>query len=82
MKVILRADVDGVGKKGDVVDVADGHGRNLLIPQGLALKATPGAERQAEEQGRAGERAHAVGGYLPAGGLGSGRTGTALHGAR
>ena len=48
MKVILRADVDGVGKKGDVVEVADGHGRNLLIPKGLALKATPGAERQAE----------------------------------
>ena len=47
MKVILRADVDGVGKKGDVVEVADGHGRNLLIPKGLALKATPGAERQA-----------------------------------
>ena len=47
MKVILRADVDGVGKKGDVVEVADGHGRNLLIPKGLALKATAGAERQA-----------------------------------
>ena len=47
MKVILRADVDGVGHKGDVVEVADGHGRNMLIPRGLALKATPGAERQA-----------------------------------
>lgn len=55
MKVILRADVDGVGKKGDVVEVADGHGRNLLIPQGLALKATPGSERQAESMRRSRE---------------------------
>ncbi len=47
MKVILRADVDGLGNKGDVVDVADGHGRNMLIPRGLALKASPGAEQQA-----------------------------------
>ena len=30
------------GNKGDVVDVADGYGRNFLIPKGLALKATPG----------------------------------------
>lgn len=52
MKVILRADVDGVGKKGDVVEVADGHGRNLLIPKGLAFKATAGAERQAESMRR------------------------------
>lgn len=55
MKVILRADVDGVGKKGDVVEVADGHGRNLLIPRGLALKATAGAERQAEAMRRSRE---------------------------
>ncbi|MFV2039115.1 MAG: 50S ribosomal protein L9 [Acidimicrobiales bacterium] len=55
MKVILRADVDGVGKKGDVVDVADGHGRNLLIPRGLALKATAGAERQASTMRRSRE---------------------------
>lgn len=47
MRVILRADVEGVGNKGDVVEVADGHGRNMLIPRGLALKATAGAERQA-----------------------------------
>lgn len=52
MKVILRADVDGVGKKGDVVDVADGFGRNLLIPRGLALKATAGAELQAKSMRR------------------------------
>ena len=60
MKVILRADVDGVGKKGDVVEVADGHGRNLLIPKGLALKATPGAERQAEAMRRSRELSDAA----------------------
>ena len=47
MKVILRADVDGVGKKGDILDVADGHARNYLIPRGLALKSSKGAESQA-----------------------------------
>jgi large subunit ribosomal protein L9 len=55
VKVILRADVDGVGMKGDVVDVADGFGRNKLIPQGLAFKASAGAERQAEHMRRSRE---------------------------
>ena len=40
MKVILLADVKGTGKKGDVVDVADGYGRNFLIKKGLAQAAT------------------------------------------
>ncbi len=48
MRIVLHADVDGVGTKGDVVDVADGHARNLLLPAGLAVKATPGSEAQAE----------------------------------
>ena len=48
MRVVLHADVDGVGTKGDVVDVADGHARNLLLPAGLAVKATAGSETQAE----------------------------------
>jgi large subunit ribosomal protein L9 len=47
VKVILRSDVSGVGKKGDIVDVADGHARNFLIPRGLALKSSGGAETQA-----------------------------------
>jgi len=47
VKVILRADVDGIGKKGDIVDVADGHGRNFLIPRGLAMLSSKGAESQA-----------------------------------
>lgn len=48
MRVVLHADVDGVGTKGEVVDVADGHARNLLLPSGRAVKATPGAEAEAE----------------------------------
>ncbi len=34
MKVILREDIDGVGKRGDICDVADGYARNLLLPTG------------------------------------------------
>lgn len=48
MRIVLHADVEGVGTKGEVVDVADGHARNLLFPSGQAVKATPGAEAQAE----------------------------------
>ncbi|HUR18440.1 MAG TPA: 50S ribosomal protein L9 [Acidimicrobiales bacterium] len=47
MKVVLRADVAGVGKKGDILSVADGYARNFLIPKGRAMKATPGVEAQA-----------------------------------
>ncbi|MGI9600281.1 MAG: 50S ribosomal protein L9 [Acidimicrobiales bacterium] len=53
MKVVLRGDVDGVGRKGDVADVADGYARNFLLPNGLALKATPGIAAQAETMRRA-----------------------------
>lgn len=42
MKVILQKDVKGTGKKGDIVEVSDGHGRNFLIPKGLAKEATDG----------------------------------------
>ena len=52
MKVILRADVDRVGKKGDILDVADGYARNFLVPRGLALKATDGAVAQAQAMRR------------------------------
>lgn len=48
MRVILRTDVDAVGHKGDVVDVADGFARNYLMPRGWAMKASSGAEAQAE----------------------------------
>jgi large subunit ribosomal protein L9 len=48
MKVVLRTDVSGLGNKGDVLDVADGYARNYLVPKGLAMKAAPGVEAQAE----------------------------------
>ena len=43
----MRADVDNVGKKGDVLDVADGFGRNYLVPKGLAMVASKGVAAQA-----------------------------------
>src|ERR687894_2969009 len=51
--LILRSDVDNVGKKGDVVDVSDGFARNFLVAKGLAMKATPGAVAQAAGMRRA-----------------------------
>jgi len=48
MKVLLTKDVYKLGRAGDVKRVADGYGRNYLIPQGLALLATPGAMKHAE----------------------------------
>jgi len=53
MKVILRADVDSVGKKGDIVDVANGFARNYLVPKGYAIKATAGSVQQAASMRRA-----------------------------
>lgn len=41
MKVILRADVENLGKLGEVVDVKPGYGRNFLLPQGMAMVASP-----------------------------------------
>ena len=52
MRLILRSDVDGVGKKGDVVEVTNGYGRNFLLPRGLAFPASPGAKAQAESMRR------------------------------
>jgi large subunit ribosomal protein L9 len=52
VKVVLRADVDSVGKKGDVLDVADGFGRNYLVPKGLAMVAAKGAVAQAASMRR------------------------------
>jgi large subunit ribosomal protein L9 len=48
MKVLLIKDVYKLGRAGDVKRVADGYGRNFLIPQGLAVLATPGALKQAD----------------------------------
>ena len=52
MKIVLREDVDTLGRKGDLVDVADGYARNYLVPRGLAMKATKGVVAQAESMRR------------------------------
>jgi large subunit ribosomal protein L9 len=46
MKLILTTDVSGLGGPGDIVEVKDGYGRNYLLPRGLAIQATKGAEKQ------------------------------------
>jgi len=48
MKVLLLSDVYKLGRAGDVKKVADGYGRNYLIPQGMAVLATPGALKQVD----------------------------------
>ena len=55
MKLILTAEVEHLGIAGDSVEVKDGYGRNYLLPRGLAIAASRGAERQAEEIRRARE---------------------------
>jgi large subunit ribosomal protein L9 len=50
MKVLLTADVKGTGKKGEVVEVADGFGRNFLLKKGLATQATTANVHQANQQ--------------------------------
>ena len=50
MKVILKSDVKKVGKKGDLVDVADGYARNFLIARGLAVQATEKSKEILAEQ--------------------------------
>ena len=46
MKLILTQEVSGLGSPGEVVEVKDGYGRNFLVPRGLAIKWTRGAESQ------------------------------------
>ncbi len=48
MKLILTQEVTGLGAPGDVVEVAGGYGRNYLVPRGLAMHWTRGAEKQIE----------------------------------
>lgn len=52
MRLILTADVAGLGTKGDIVRVANGYGRNYLLPQRLAVTATQGAINQIQEARR------------------------------
>ena len=53
MKLILRSDLKGLGKRGDIVEVAAGFGRNYLLPRGLAIAASDGAVDQAGRMRRA-----------------------------
>jgi len=52
MHVVLRDDVDDLGFKGDVVEVADGYARNYLVPKGLAIRAGRGVAKQADAMRR------------------------------
>ena len=53
MKLILTQEVTGLGAPGDIVEVKDGYGRNYLLPRGLAVVATRGAEKQVDAIRRA-----------------------------
>jgi large subunit ribosomal protein L9 len=53
MRVVLRNDLDHVGKRGDIVDVSDGYARNYLLPKGYAIAATAGVTNQANSMRRA-----------------------------
>jgi large subunit ribosomal protein L9 len=53
MRVVLRSDLDHVGKRGDIVDVSDGYARNYLLPKGYAIAATAGVTNQATSMRRA-----------------------------
>jgi large subunit ribosomal protein L9 len=55
MKLILTADVDHLGSVGDTVEVKDGYGRNFLLPRGLAIVASRGAQKQVDDIRRARE---------------------------
>jgi len=59
MKLILLSDVKALGKKGDVVDVAEGYARNFLLPRNLASEANKGALAAHADQKRAQEKREA-----------------------
>jgi large subunit ribosomal protein L9 len=76
MKIVLRVDVANLGRRGDLVDVADGYARNYLVPRGLAIQATSGAVRQADSMRRARQvrdSSEREGAEAMAGQLGAGR---------
>lgn len=53
MRIVLLDEVGGVGKRGDILEVADGYARNFLIPAGKATMASSGVEAQAEAMRKA-----------------------------
>ena len=74
MELILTEEVEDLGEVGEKVEVADGYGRNYLLPKGLAVEPTPGnlkryekvrkeiSQRKEERRERAGERADELNG--------------------
>jgi large subunit ribosomal protein L9 len=52
VRVVLRDDVENIGRKGDLIEVTDGFARNFLVPRGLAMRATKGVVQQAEAMRR------------------------------
>jgi len=52
MRIVLRTDVENVGRRGEVVKVADGYARNYLLPKKLALEATEGNMKRIEQERR------------------------------
>jgi large subunit ribosomal protein L9 len=52
MRIVLRTDMANLGKRGDICEVADGYGRNYLLPKGHAIIASPGVEVQATSMRR------------------------------
>ena len=59
MKVILKQDVKGKGKKGQMIEAAEGYARNFLLPKGLAVEATPDAVNTMNLQAKAKAKATA-----------------------
>ncbi|MDI3280314.1 MAG: 50S ribosomal protein L9 [Bacillota bacterium] len=59
MKVILRQDVPSLGRKGAVVELSEGYGRNYLLPRGLAVEATPANLKALEQQEKAAQQREA-----------------------
>ena len=60
MKVILKQDVKGKGKKGQMIEAAEGYARNFLLPKGLAVEATPDAVNTMNLQAKAKAKAPAA----------------------
>ncbi len=58
MKIILKQDLDNLGKIGEIVDVKPGYARNYLIPKGFAMRATDSALRMVEEEQKRMEHQH------------------------